>query len=105
MSLNGMCILKGVECKENMVQKVAELIAPVQSTIYGDIFDVKVEKQPINIAYTDSSLDLHMDLMYYESPPGLQFLHCIKYLNFTQFKNILNPNFNQEIEIFLLKEP
>ena len=27
--------------------------------------------------YTSSNLGLHMDLLYYESPPGVQLLHCI----------------------------
>lgn len=62
-----------------MVKKLAELIAPVQNTIYGEIFDVKVDKNPINIAYSNVPLELHMDLMYYESSPGLQFLHCLKF--------------------------
>lgn len=34
---------------------------------------------PINIAYSNVELGFHMDLMYYESPPGLQFLHCWKF--------------------------
>ena len=34
---------------------------------------------PINVAYSDAALALHTDLAYYESPPGLQFLHCIRY--------------------------
>jgi gamma-butyrobetaine dioxygenase len=30
----------------------------------------------VNIAYTSLALELHQDLVYYESPPGLQLLHC-----------------------------
>jgi hypothetical protein len=71
-------IVKNVPKKENKVKELAELIAPVQQTIYGEVFDVKVEKNPINIAYSNVPLSFHMDLMYYESSPGLQFLHCIK---------------------------
>ena len=54
------------------------MVAPVQKTIYGEEFDVKVDPNPINIAYADIPLPFHMDLIYYEAPPGLQFLHCIK---------------------------
>ena len=74
----GLCLLKGVPAKDRMVKNVAELIAPVQQTIYDEIFDVKAEKNPINIAYSDVALGFHMDLMYYESAPGIQFLHCLK---------------------------
>ena len=33
----------------------------------------------INIAYTGEPLASHMDLCYYESPPGLQLLHCLAF--------------------------
>ena len=49
-----------------MIAKVAKLIAPVQTTIYGDIFDVLSSPNPINIAYSTEELGWHMDLMYYE---------------------------------------
>ena len=32
----------------------------------------------INLAYTTEALGPHMDLCYYESPPGLQLLHCMR---------------------------
>eukprot|EP00759_Apiculatamorpha_spiralis_P056623 PhF_6_TR8272/c1_g2_i4/m.12634/K00471/E1.14.11.1; gamma-butyrobetaine dioxygenase len=39
-----------------------------------------VEKGPKNnIAYTGEYLDLHMDLAYFESPPGFQLLHCQRF--------------------------
>ena len=34
---------------------------------------------PINVAYSNVGLDLHCDLAYYESPPGLQLLHCLQF--------------------------
>ncbi len=74
----GFCIVENVGVRNNTVKEIAELIAPVQKTIYGELFDVKVEINPINIAYSSAPLAFHMDLAYYESPPGLQFLHCIK---------------------------
>ncbi len=75
---HGICLLKNVPVEDKMVKNVAELIAPVQQTIYDETFDVKAERVPINIANTDAPLGFHMDLMYYESAPGLQFLHCLK---------------------------
>jgi len=35
--------------------------------------------QPINLAYTSAALAPHMDLPYYEAPPGLQLLHCLEF--------------------------
>ncbi len=75
----GIVLLKNVPTELGMVGEVAKLIAPIQTTIYGDIFNVISTPKPINIAYSSEELGWHMDLMYYESPPGLQYLHCIRY--------------------------
>jgi hypothetical protein len=61
----GICIVKGVTCEEGMVKKLAELIAPVQNTIYGEIFDVKVDRNPINIAYSDVALGFYFFLLFF----------------------------------------
>ncbi|CAG8494818.1 4676_t:CDS:2 [Ambispora gerdemannii] len=58
--------------------KVVERIGSLQNTIYGNIWDVKSIPDSRNIAYTALELGLHMDLLYYEASPGLQFLHCLK---------------------------
>lgn len=76
---DGIIILTGVPRVVNIIRSVAEIIAPIQKTIYGEIFNIRVDKKPINIAYTDQALPLHMDLPYYESPPGLQLLHCLNF--------------------------
>jgi gamma-butyrobetaine dioxygenase len=46
-------------------------------SLYGDTFHVKSEPNARNIAYTPVPLSPHQDLAYYESKPGLQFLHCL----------------------------
>ena len=66
-------------CEEHRVAEVAELIGPLQPQIYGDTFDVRSEPRPINLAYTSEAIGPHMDLCYYESPPGLQLLHCMRF--------------------------
>jgi len=71
----GVVLLRGV----SMLPQVAELVAPMQRTIYGETFDVIAQHQPINVAYSNAELDFHMDLAYYESPPGIQFLHCLRF--------------------------
>ncbi|GAV03969.1 hypothetical protein RvY_14322 [Ramazzottius varieornatus] len=62
---------------KKFVQDVFNL--PVQRTIYGEVFDVMSTDKPINVAYSNAELKPHMDLVYYESPPGLQLLHCLKF--------------------------
>ena len=41
--------------------------------------EILAEEKPTNLAYTSHELPFHMDLTFYESPPGLLFLHCIRY--------------------------
>lgn len=45
--------------------------------LYGDVFHVRSTPSAINIAYTSAHLRPHQDLAYYESPPGIQLLHCV----------------------------
>ena len=38
--------------------------------MYGETFEVMATENAINVAYTSQELELHVDLVYYESPPG-----------------------------------
>lgn len=60
------------------VAKLAKKFGYIKPTFYGTLFDVINDKNAKNIANTNAFLPLHMDLCYYESPPGLQLLHFIK---------------------------
>ncbi|XP_046564046.1 gamma-butyrobetaine dioxygenase-like [Haliotis rubra] len=42
-------------------------------------FDVRDTPNPVNVAYSEQRLQLHMDQTPYESPPGIQFLHCLRF--------------------------
>ncbi|GFO50485.1 gamma-butyrobetaine dioxygenase [Plakobranchus ocellatus] len=81
LSERGICLIKNVPSEKEHVLKAAERIAPVQHTIYGNTFEVETSPDPIpeNAAHTRIGLDLHMDQIHYESPPGLQLLHCVKF--------------------------
>jgi len=79
LARDGICVIDGVPVEDSKVSEVAQRCGPVMRTIYGMQWDVKVEPKPINIAYTPVGLDLHQDLVYYESPPGLQLLHCLRF--------------------------
>lgn len=46
--------------------------------VYSKVFNVVSKAKVTNIAYLEVPLEFHQDLPYYESPPGLQFLHCIR---------------------------
>ena len=73
----GVAFISDVPDQLTAVESIASRFGPIRESFYGRSWDVKSEVDAKNIAYTSLFLDLHMDLMYFESPPGLQFLHCL----------------------------
>ncbi|CAG8771820.1 9473_t:CDS:1, partial [Racocetra fulgida] len=74
----GLIFLKEVPEKSCSIKNIVKRIGALKHTFYGETFDVVSVPEAKNIAYTNLDLGLHMDLLYYEAPPGLQFLHCFK---------------------------
>lgn len=57
---------------------LANKLGSILRTWYGDkVFAVRSAAGSKNIAYTSLSLDLHMDLLHYDTPPRWQMLHCV----------------------------
>lgn len=56
---------------------VAERLGEVLKTFYGTYWDVISQEGAENLAYTSHPLDWHQDLLYMDSPPGVQVLHCL----------------------------
>jgi gamma-butyrobetaine dioxygenase len=61
------------------VQRVAERIGHLRETAYGRTWAVRSVPNADNVAYTSLGLGFHADLEYYETPPGLQLLHCVRF--------------------------
>ncbi|KAA8909024.1 hypothetical protein FN846DRAFT_776767 [Sphaerosporella brunnea] len=79
LSLYGLMFIRGIPKQQHdAIEGLASRIGNLKNTFYGMTWDVKSVKDSKNIAYTSLNLGLHMDLLYFESPPGLQFLHCIQ---------------------------
>ncbi|KAK6336351.1 hypothetical protein TWF696_001912 [Orbilia brochopaga] len=80
LSLYGLIFIRGVPDgrEKDQVPGLAERIGNLKNTFYGQTWSVKSVPQSKNIAYTSLDLGPHMDLLYFESPPGIQFLHCIE---------------------------
>jgi alpha-ketoglutarate-dependent taurine dioxygenase len=51
----------------------------VKDAVLRHLFDVRSTRDPINIAYGSGAIVPHQDLAYYESPPGIQLLHCLEF--------------------------
>lgn len=74
----GLAKIVNVTQREKEVLNVARCLAYERPTGYGTLFDVVVEpSEDINLAYSSLEFDLHTDLPYRESMPGVQLLHCI----------------------------
>ncbi|EJD45326.1 Clavaminate synthase-like protein [Auricularia subglabra TFB-10046 SS5] len=63
------------ECE---LRTLAGVFSEIRETFYGQTWDVVAKRGSTNIAYTSLFLGLHMDLLYFEHPPRLQFLHCLR---------------------------
>lgn len=75
----GLARIINVPRKEGQILNVARSLAYERPTGYGRIFNVVVEpNEDRNLAYSALEFDLHTDLPYRESSPGVQLLHCIK---------------------------
>ncbi|KAK3072448.1 hypothetical protein LTR53_006775, partial [Teratosphaeriaceae sp. CCFEE 6253] len=75
---HGLLFLTGVPESADSVSAVVNRIGPLKNTFYGSTWDVRSVPQAKNVAYTSQDLGFHMDLLYMEQPPHLQFLHCIR---------------------------
>ncbi|MEA3185228.1 MAG: gamma-butyrobetaine dioxygenase [Ilumatobacteraceae bacterium] len=74
----GLLLVRGVPAEPDMVLAVARSFAHVRTTNYGDLFDVRVEAQPVNLAFTGRAIAPHTDNPYREPVPGMQLLHCLQ---------------------------
>ncbi|KAJ9469094.1 putative gamma-butyrobetaine dioxygenase [Diplonema papillatum] len=76
---NGVHLVTDMPSGEDTVALVSSKLGRIMPTLYGETWTVEAKPKPINIAYTEEPLTFHMDLPYYESPPGIQSLHCVEY--------------------------
>jgi gamma-butyrobetaine dioxygenase len=67
-----------VPAEPGMVLQVAASFGFVQETNYGRLFDVRVEAQPGNLAYTSRRILPHTDNPYRDPVPTVQLLHCLR---------------------------
>ncbi|WVQ94272.1 hypothetical protein IAU59_001351 [Kwoniella sp. CBS 9459] len=83
LQVYGLVVIEGVptdptDNEDCWLRKVMGYIGEIRNTFYGETWNVKSVKQSKNVAYTDLDLGLHMDLLYFSSPPRFQALHCLR---------------------------
>ena len=73
----GIAIVKNAPVEKNSGFKVLNRISHTRETFFKTPFEVINIPKPNNSAYTAHALRNHMDLPWFENPPGYQFLHCL----------------------------
>ena len=74
----GILLVRNAPIEPGAVLAVARSFAHVRTTNYGDLFDVRVEAQPVNLAFTGRAIAPHTDNPYRDPVPGIQLLHCLQ---------------------------
>lgn len=74
----GIIFLHHVPNAETTVEELAGKLGSLQETFYGRTWDVRSKPNAENVAYTNSYLGLHQDLLYMDNVPRLQILHCLE---------------------------
>ncbi len=77
LSTFGIALVSGRGTESGEVIRFGEEIGFVRRTNYGDLFDVRVDADPINLAFTSKGLPVHTDNPYRDPVPTVQLLHCL----------------------------
>ena len=73
----GIAIVKNAPVEKKSRFKVLNRISHTRETFFKTPFEVINIPKPNNSAYTAHALRNHMDLPWFETPPGYQFFHVI----------------------------
>ena len=73
----GIAIVKNTPTEKESAFPVLNRISHTRETFFKTPFEVINIPKPNNSAYTAQALNNHMDLPWFENPPGYQFLHCL----------------------------
>jgi|HubBroStandDraft_5_1064220.scaffolds.fasta_scaffold13555_2 gamma-butyrobetaine dioxygenase len=73
----GFVLLRGVPAGDRAVLDVARSFGYVRETNYGELFEVRVEENPANLAFSSLPITPHTDNPYREPVPTIQLLHCL----------------------------
>ncbi|MEO1292710.1 MAG: TauD/TfdA family dioxygenase [Pseudomonadota bacterium] len=75
---DGIAIVTDMAADADSLPLLVSAIGPVTPSAEGVDFDVRVEIEPTNLAFTSGALEMHTDLPGEEAAPGVQFLHCLE---------------------------
>jgi gamma-butyrobetaine dioxygenase len=73
----GVFLLRGVPVRDRAVLAVVRSFGYVRETNYGELFEVRVEENPANLAFSSLPITPHTDNPYRDPVPTIQLLHCL----------------------------
>jgi len=73
----GIAIVKNTPIEKESAFPALNRISHTRETFFKTPFEVINVPKPNNSAYSAHALRNHMDLPWFETPPGYQFLHCL----------------------------
>jgi gamma-butyrobetaine dioxygenase len=73
----GISLVQDAPTSKKSAEDVLKKISHFRETFFETPFEVINIPNPNNSAYTALGLRNHLDLPYFEIPPGYQFLHCL----------------------------
>jgi len=77
LHFKGIAIVYNAPVEKNSAFPLLNRISHIRETFFKTPFEVINIPKPNNSAYTAHALQNHMDLPWFENPPGYQFLHCL----------------------------
>lgn len=93
LAINGVAVIKNATLDKNVCRNVADRVAFIRKTHYGEEFIVKAKENTSNVAYLSAPLQMHTDLPYYHYKPGVNLLHCIVQSSSAGAFNLLTDGF------------
>lgn len=73
---DGVALVTEMENSDDSLTRLVNCLGPITPSAEGDHFEVRLEIEPTNLAFTANELEMHTDLPGEEMAPGVQFLHC-----------------------------
>jgi len=73
----GCFVLTNTPAEVGALREITRPFGRISATNFGELFDVRTEPRPVDLAYTPVALSAHTDQPYRAPVPGLQFLHAI----------------------------
>ncbi|CAK8677669.1 unnamed protein product [Clavelina lepadiformis] len=100
----GLCIIKHVPTEEKMIEEITSKVATLEMTSYGPVWNV-IDTGGDNAAYSTIGLPLHQDQPQYETAPGFQLLHTLRFDSAVTGGNSTMVDLFEAVEILRKESP